>query len=165
MRILLRLLADAGLYILQVGSWRDRIIIFTGIYGPTRALTKAFLDSGAKAVICPSSEPEELQLTSFYGAGEFSSYENGKFEIGYEEGEDEDPEPLSPVSDWEDSDPDKNGEQPMNLWDDDEKELCQFVSKLYESMFQGGARVDVALKDVLASHRSLRYSCHLPSNL
>ncbi|XP_047954768.1 phospholipase A I-like [Salvia hispanica] len=148
----------------MVGSWRDRIIIFTGIYGPTRALTKAFLDSGAKAVICPSAEPEELQLTSFYGAGEFSSYENGKFEIGYEEGEEEDPEPSSPISDWEDSDPDKNGEQPMSLWDDDEKELSQFVSKLYESMYEGGARVDVALKRVLASHRSLRYSCHLPSN-
>ncbi|KAL1538510.1 Phospholipase A I [Salvia divinorum] len=148
----------------MVGSWRDRIIIFTGIYGPTRAMTKAFLDSGAKAVICPSSEPEELQLTSFYGAGEFSSYENGKFEIGYEEGEDEDPEPSSPVSDWEDSDPDKNGEQPTSLWDDDEKELSEFVNKLYESMFQGGARVDVALKRVLASHKSLRYSCHLSSN-
>ncbi|XP_042021735.1 phospholipase A I-like isoform X1 [Salvia splendens] len=147
----------------MVGSWRDRIIIFTGIHGPTRAMTKAFLDSGAKAVICPSSEPEELQLTSFYGAGEFSSYENGKFEIGYEEGEDEDPEPSSPVSDWEDSEPDKNGEPPTSLWDDDEKELSQFVSRLYESMFQGGARVDVALKRVLASHKSLRYSCHLSS--
>ncbi|KAH6831397.1 phospholipase A I-like protein [Perilla frutescens var. hirtella] len=149
----------------MVGSWRDRIIILTGIYGPTRALTKAFLDSGAKAVICPSSEPEELQLTSFYGAGEFSSYENGKFEIGYEEGEDEETEPSSPTSDWEDSDPDKNGEQSLSLWDDDEKELSQFVTKLYGSLFQGGARVDAALKDALASHRSLRYSCHLPSNL
>lgn len=127
-----------------------------------RALTKSFLDSGAKAVICPCSEPEELQLTSFYGAGEFSSYENGKFEIGYEEGEDEDPEPSSPTSDWED---DKNGEQSLSLWDDDEKELSQFVTKLYDSVFQGGARVDVALKDALAPHRSLRYSCHLPTNL
>ncbi|PIN21146.1 Intracellular membrane-bound Ca2+-independent phospholipase A2 [Handroanthus impetiginosus] len=149
----------------MVGAWRDRIIIFTGIYGPTRALTKAFLDSGAKAVVCPSSEPEELQLTSFYGAGEFSSYENGKFEIGEEEGEDEDTEPSSPVSDWEDSDPDKNGEQPLSFWDDDEKELSQFVSKFYDSLFQGSGRVDVALKDALASHRSLRYSCHLPSTL
>lgn len=129
-------------------------------------MTKAFLDSGAKAVICPSSEPEELQLTSFYGAGEFSSYENGKFEIGYEEGEDDDPEPSSPTSDWEDGDPtDKTGEQTLSLWDDDEKDLSQFVTKLYGSMFQGGVRVDVALKDALSSHRSLRYSCHLPSNL
>ncbi|GFP97019.1 phospholipase a i [Phtheirospermum japonicum] len=147
----------------MVGSWRDRIIIFTGIYGPTRAMTKAFLDSGAKAVICPSTEPEELQLTSFYGAGEFSSYENGKFEIGEEEGEDEDSEPTSPASDWEDSDPDKNGDDSMFFWDDDEKELSQFVSKLYDSLFQGGERVDVALKKTVASHRSLRYSCHVPS--
>ncbi|KAL3627536.1 Phospholipase A I [Castilleja foliolosa] len=147
----------------MVGSWRDRIIIFTGIYGPTRAMTKAFLDSGAKAVICPSTEPEELQLTSFYGAGEFSSYENGKFEIGEEEGEDEDSEPTSPASDWEDSDPDKNGDDSMFFWDDDEKELSQFVSKLYDSLFQGGERVDVALKKTVASHRSLRYTCHVPS--
>ncbi|KAL0353241.1 UNVERIFIED_CONTAM: Phospholipase A I [Sesamum angustifolium] len=149
----------------MVGAWRDRIVIFTGIYGPTRALTKAFLDSGAKAVVCPSSEPEEMHLTSFYGAGEFSSYENGKFEIGEEDGEDEDTEPSSPGSDWEGSEPDRNGEESMCFWDDDEKELSQFVSKLYDSLFQGGGRVDVALKDALALHRSLRYSCHLPSIL
>ncbi|KAL0363243.1 UNVERIFIED_CONTAM: Phospholipase A I [Sesamum calycinum] len=149
----------------MVGAWRDRIVIFTGIYGPTRALTKAFLDSGAKAVVCPSSEPEEMHLTSFYGAGEFSSYENGKFEIGEEDGEDEDTEPSSPGSDWEGSEPDRSGEESMCFWDDDEKELSQFVSKLYDLLFQGGGRVDVALKDALALHRSLRYSCHLPSIL
>lgn len=149
----------------QVGSWRDRILIFTGIYGPTPALTKAFLDSGAKAVICPSSEPEELQLTSFYGAGEFSSYENGKFEIGDDEAEDEDnTEPSSPASDWEDSDPEKNGDHSMYFWDDDEKELSEFVNKLYDSVFQGGG-VDAALRNALASHRNLRYSCHLPRTL
>ncbi|KAL6567481.1 Phospholipase A I [Orobanche gracilis] len=148
----------------MVGSWRDRIIIFTGIYGPTRAMAKAFLDSGAKAVVCPSTEPEELQLTSFYGAGDFSSYENGKFEIGEEEGEDENSGPSSPVSDWEDSEPEKNGEESMLFfWDDDEKELSQFVNKLYDFLFQGGERVDLALRNALASHRSLRYSCHLPS--
>ncbi|XP_051125036.1 phospholipase A I isoform X2 [Andrographis paniculata] len=151
----------------MVGSWRDRIIIFTGIYGPTQALTKAFLDSGAKAVVSPSAEPEEMQLTSFYGPGEFSSYENGKFEIGEEEGEDdegeaEDNEPASPSSDWEDSDPDKNEEPSMFFWEDDEKDLSQFVNKFYDSLFQGGGRVDVALKTASASHRSLRYSCHLP---
>ncbi|KAL0398741.1 UNVERIFIED_CONTAM: Phospholipase A I [Sesamum radiatum] len=149
----------------MVGAWRDRIVIFTGIYGPTQALTKAFLDSGAKAVVCPSSEPEEVQLTSFYGAGEFSSYENGKFEIGEEDGEDEDTEPTSPGSDWEGSEPEKIGEESMYFWDDDEKELSQFVSKLYDSLFQGGGRVDVALKDALKLHRSLRYSCHLPDIL
>ncbi|CAA3027259.1 phospholipase A I [Olea europaea subsp. europaea] len=147
----------------MIGSWKDRIIIFTGIYGPIRALTKAFLDSGAKAVVCPSSEPEETQLTSLYGSGEFSTFENGKFEIGEEEAEDEEAGAASPTSDWEDSEPEKNGERSMPFWDDDEKELSQFVCALYDSLFQGGGRVDVALQNALASHRSLRYSCHLPS--
>ncbi|KAL7088716.1 hypothetical protein ACP275_13G144600 [Erythranthe tilingii] len=146
----------------MVGSWRDRIIIFTGICGPTRALTKAFLDSGAKAVLCPSSEPEELQLTSFYGAGEFSSYENGKFEIGEEEEEEgEDDEDSADEDDWEDSEPEKNGEHSMSFWDDDEKKLSQFLAKIYDSLFQGEG-LDVALKNALASHRSLKYVCHLP---
>ncbi|KAL2495360.1 Phospholipase A I [Forsythia ovata] len=147
----------------MIGAWKDRIIIFTGIYGPIRALTKAFLDSGAKAVICPSSEPEETQLTSLYASGEFSTFENGKFEIGEEEAEDEETDPASPTSDWEDSEPEKNVELSMPFWDDDEKELSQFVCALYDSLFQGGGRVDVALQNALASHRSLRYACHLPS--
>ncbi|KAG8385717.1 hypothetical protein BUALT_Bualt03G0074200 [Buddleja alternifolia] len=147
----------------MVGTWRDRIIMFTGSYGPTKALTKAFLDSGAKAVVCPSSQPEEIQLTSFYGAGEFSSFENGKFEIG-EEGEDEDTAEISsPASDWEDNEPERYGERSLSFWDDDEKELSQFVNEFYDSLFQGGGTVDVALKTALASHRSLRYSCRLPS--
>ncbi|KAL3820686.1 hypothetical protein ACJIZ3_006591 [Penstemon smallii] len=147
----------------MVGAWRDRIIIFTGIYGPMQTMTKAFLDSGAKAVVCPSSEPEETHLTSFYGSGEFSNFENGKFEIGEEEGEEEETEPASPVSDWEDSEPEKNGERSICFWDDDEKELSLFVSEFYDALFQGGGRVDVALKKALALHRSLRYTCHLPS--
>ncbi|GER52967.1 Ca2+-independent phospholipase A2 [Striga asiatica] len=152
----------------MVGSWRDRIIIFTGIYGPTRPMIKAFLDSGAKAVVCPSTEPEDLQLTSFYGPGEFSSYENGRFEIGEEEGDEEEEEsrPTSPASDWEDSEPEKNGEDSMMFfWEDDEKELSQFVSKLYDALFVGGERLNFALKNALASHRSLRYTCHLPGGV
>ncbi|KAA8520041.1 hypothetical protein F0562_014285 [Nyssa sinensis] len=47
----------------QVGAWRDRIIICTGTYGPSSTLIKAFLDSAAKAVICPSAEPREMQLS------------------------------------------------------------------------------------------------------
>lgn len=152
------------LNLLQVGDWRDRIIIFTGIFGPTQALTKALLDSGAKAVVCPSSEPEEMQLVSFYRS-DLGSFKIGRFEIGEEEGEDEDIEPNSPASDWEDSEPEKNVECTMSFWDDDEKELSQFMSELYESLFLGGGRVDIALKSALASHRSLRYSCHLPSTL
>ncbi|KZV37161.1 hypothetical protein F511_15081 [Dorcoceras hygrometricum] len=147
----------------MIGAWRDRIIIFTGIYGPIRALIKAFIDSGVKAVICPSSEPEETPLTSFYGPGEFSTFENGKFEIGEEEADDENSEPTSPASDWEDSEPEKNGEQSLRFLDDDEKELSQFVCELYDSLFQGGGSLDAALKNALTSHRNLRYTCHLPS--
>ncbi|KAK4421328.1 Phospholipase A I [Sesamum alatum] len=149
----------------MVGDWRDRIIIFTGIFGPTQALTKALLDSGAKAVVSPSSEPEEMQLMSFYKPGGFGCFKDGRFEIGVEEGEDEDIEPNSPISDWEDSEPEKEVECNKSFWDDDEKELSQFIRELYESLFQGGGRVDVALKNALASHRGLRYSCHLPSTL
>ncbi|KAL0328786.1 UNVERIFIED_CONTAM: Phospholipase A I [Sesamum calycinum] len=149
----------------MVGDWRDRIIIFTGIFGPTQALIKALLDSGAKAVVSPSSEPEEMQLMSFYRPGDFGCFKDGRFEIGEEEGEDEDIESNSPASDWEDSEPEKDVECNLSFWDDDEKELSQFTRELYESLFQGGGRVDIALKNSLASHRGLRYSCHLPSTL
>ncbi|KAJ4838695.1 Phospholipase A I [Turnera subulata] len=148
----------------MIGAWRDRIIICTGTYGLTGSLIKAFLDSGAKAVISPSAKPEEIPLTSVQGSGEFTALENGRFEIGEEEAEHEEAEPVSPSSDWEDSDPEKNGEH-MGFWDDDEEELSQFVCDLYNSLFREGARVDVALRTALASHRKMRYSCHLPSIL
>ncbi|XP_057962580.1 phospholipase A I isoform X2 [Malania oleifera] len=146
----------------MIGAWRDRIIICTGIYGPTPTLIKAFLDSGAKAVISPSAEPSEVQMGIFHGSGEFNVFENGKFEIGEEEAEDEEVEPVSPVSDWEDSDAEKSGEHPMGFWDDDEEELSQFVCQFYDTLFWEGVSVDVALRNALASHRRLRYSCHLP---
>ncbi|EXB88434.1 Calcium-independent phospholipase A2-gamma [Morus notabilis] len=147
----------------MVGAWRDRIIICTGMYGLTTALIKAFLDSGAKAVICSSVEPPEMELTTFQGSGEFTAFENGKFEIGEEEAEDEEPEPASPVSDWEDSDPEKNGDRSTGIWDTDEEQTSQFVCQLYDSLFREGATVDAALQQALASHRKLRYSCHLPT--
>ncbi|CAL5345811.1 unnamed protein product [Camellia sinensis] len=147
----------------MVGAWRDRIIICTGTYGPTPTLIKALIDSGAKAVVCPSAEPQEMQLTTLHGYGDFNALENGKFEIGEEEMEDEEAEPASPGSDWEDSEPEKSGEHSMGFWDNDEEELSQFVCQLYDSLFREGARVDVALQHALASHRKLRYSCHLPS--
>ncbi|KAJ6367513.1 hypothetical protein OIU78_000135 [Salix suchowensis] len=148
----------------MVGAWRDRIIICTGTYGPTPTLIKAFLDSGAKAVICPSAEPLEMPVTLVkYGSGEFNVLENGRFEIGEEEAEEEEAEPTSPVSDWEDSDAEKHGDCSVGFWDDDEEGLSQFICKLYESLFQEGARVDAALQNALASHRRLRYLCHLPS--
>ncbi|XP_059435789.1 phospholipase A I [Corylus avellana] len=147
----------------MVGAWRDRIIICTGTYGLNPSLIKAFLDSGAKAVICSSTEPPETQLATFNGSGEFNIFENGKFEIGEEEAEDEEAEPASPVSDWEDSDPERNGDRSQSFWDEDEEELSQFACELYDSLFRVGASVDVALQHALASHRRLRYSCHLPS--
>lgn len=146
----------------MIGAWRERIIICTGTYGPTPPVVKAFLDSGAKAVVCPSAEPREMSLTSFHGSGEFNVVENGRFEIGEEEAEDEDVEPSSPVSDWEDSEPEKSGEHLMGVWDDEEEELSQFICHLYDFLFREGARVDAALQKALASHRKLRYICHLP---
>lgn len=154
------------LFFLKVGAWRDRIIICTCLYGPSPALIKAFLDSGAKAVICPSSEPQEMQLTTFNGSTEFNDLENGKFEIGVDEGDDEYTEPISPASDWEDSETDKGTttgtEKGMLVWDDDEEELTRFVCRLYDSIFMGGVRVNVALQQALTSHRTTRYSCHFP---
>ncbi|KAK9092096.1 hypothetical protein Syun_027007 [Stephania yunnanensis] len=149
----------------MVGAWRDRIIIYTATYGPNPSLIKAFLSSGAKAVICPSTEPPEMRLTTFHGSGDFSDLENGRFEIGDVDAEDEENlEPPSPVSSWEDSDLEKNGEHATD-WANDEEELSQFVSVLYDSLFREGARVDVALQHALHSHPKLRYSCHLPSVL
>nr|XP_027192226.1 phospholipase A I isoform X1 [Cicer arietinum] len=142
----------------MVGAWRDRIILCTGTYGPTLALIKAFLDSGAKAVICPSNEPPESQLTTFDGCNELNLMENGKFEIGEDEADDENI-PASPVSDWEDSDPEKNGDC-TSIWDDDEEELSQFICQLYDSLFREGASVNVALQH--ASYRRMGYVCHLP---
>ncbi|KAL3576101.1 hypothetical protein D5086_021384 [Populus alba] len=134
----------------MVGAWRDRIIICTGAHGPMPTLIKAFLDSGAKAVICPSVEPLEIPVTLVHGSGEYNVLENGRFEIGEEEAE-----PTSPVSDWEDSDPEKNGDHSIGFWDDDEEELSQFVCKLYDLLFRVGARVDVALQNALAVHQRL----------
>lgn len=124
-------------------------------------MIKAFLDCGAKAVISSSVQPQETQLT--FGSTDFSVLE--KFEIGEEEAEDEEvedeeAEPVSPVSDWEDS---ENGDRSTGFWDDDEEEVSQFVCQLYDSLFREGASVDVALRHALASHRKLRYLCHVPS--
>ncbi|KAG8634374.1 hypothetical protein MANES_17G037100v8 [Manihot esculenta] len=149
----------------MIGDWRDRIIICTGTYGPTPTLIKAFLDCGAKVVICPSADPPEIPVTSADGSGEFHVLENGKFEIGEDDTEDEEAEPVSPLtSDWEDSEPEKNLKHSMYFWDDDEEELSQFVCQLYDNLFREGARIDIALQNALASHRRMRYSLHLPKH-
>ncbi|KAL5715418.1 Phospholipase A I [Ranunculus cassubicifolius] len=155
----------------MVGAWRDRIIVCTGTYGPTPSLIKAFLDSGAKAVVSPTAEPPEMQLTTFHGSGEFKDLENGRFEIGDEE-EEEEP-PLSPLSDWGDSDSSSvattGGGKKGHGWVDEEQELSKFVCDLYDALFREGARVDVAVQHALQSPPSsnskvlLRYTCHLPT--
>ncbi|XP_042509238.1 phospholipase A I isoform X1 [Macadamia integrifolia] len=145
----------------MVGAWRDRIIICTGTYGPIPNLVKAFLNSGAKAVISPSMLPPEAPLTPFHGSSEFSVPENGKFEIG-EEAEDEEVEPPSPMSDWDDSEPEKSFGHSTSWVDNEEEELSRFVCQLYDALFREGATVDVALKQSLGSLSKLRYSCHLP---
>lgn len=149
----------------MVGAWRDRIIICTGKYGLSPNLVKAFLDSGAKAVVSSSIEPPDTQSIALLANGEYNASENGKFVIGDDEVEDEEPEPVSPVSDWEDSDLEKSGDHLMNWLEDDEEDLSQFVCVLYESLFQDGARVDVALQQALRFHPKLRYTCHLPNLL
>lgn len=148
----------------MVGAWRDRIIICTGKCGPAPSLLKAFFDSGAKAVIAAAAEPPDSQ-SIFHGSGEHNGSENGKFVIGDEDDEDEEAEPVSPVSDWEDSDPDKGYDGPIDWNDDHEEELSQFVCLLYDMLFREGARVDVALQNALQSHPKLRYTCHLPNIL
>ncbi|KAG6573199.1 Phospholipase A I, partial [Cucurbita argyrosperma subsp. sororia] len=145
----------------MVGAWRDRIIFCTGTYGPTPALIRAFLDSEAKAVICSSTEPPDTQPTTFQ-SGDYDTMENGKFEIGEDDGEDDDPELSSPTSDWEDSDAEKVGTYSLDTWDDNGEELSQFVCQLYDSLFRERASVNAALRHALASHRKLRYKCHLP---
>lgn len=148
----------------QVGAWRDRIVICTGRYGLVKPLIKAFLDSGAKAVICPSGEPPQMQSATFHGSGDFDVLESGKFELGEDEAEDEEPtEPVSPISDWEDSDFEKSTETSKGFWDHEEEELSHFVCHLYESLFREGGTVHTALQSALGSYRKLRYSCHLPS--
>ncbi|MQM16527.1 hypothetical protein Taro_049485, partial [Colocasia esculenta] len=149
----------------MVGAWRDRIVVCTGMYGPTPTLVKAFLDSGAKAVVCSSVEPPNAHPSSCNGTGEYDGVENGRFVIGDEDAEDEEAgEPASPVSDWEDSDPEK-ADQSVKWKDSDEEELSKFVSLLYDMLYREGARIDVALQHALRSHPKLRYSCHLPNIL
>ncbi|KAH9616106.1 hypothetical protein KSS87_023938 [Heliosperma pusillum] len=147
----------------MVGAWRDRIILCTGRYGLVKAFIKAFLDSGAKAVLCPSIEPPEMQPSTFPGYGDSSVLANGKFELGEEDADDEESEPASPTSDWEDSDLEKTSESSKGFWDHEEDELSRFVCDFYDSLFHEGASVHSALQSALASHKKLRYECHLPN--
>ncbi|RLN34890.1 hypothetical protein C2845_PM03G08670 [Panicum miliaceum] len=145
----------------MVGAWRERIIVCSGKYGLAHGLVKAFMDSGAKAVISSSIEPPDSQAIGYYGMDVNGSLENGKFVIGDEEADESEPEPVSPISDWEDSDAEKSGNHDM----DDEEYLAQFMCLLYDKLFREGVTVDTALQQALRSHPKLKYSCHLPGVL
>ncbi|OEL37259.1 Phospholipase A I [Dichanthelium oligosanthes] len=145
----------------MVGAWRERIIVCSGKYGLTHGLVKAFMDSGAKAVISSSVEPPDSQTIAYYGMDVNGSLENGKFVIGDEEADESEPEPVSPISDWEDSDAEKSANHDM----DDEEYLAQFMCLLYDKLFREGVTVDTALQQALRSHPKLKYSCHLPNVL
>ncbi|THU46988.1 hypothetical protein C4D60_Mb09t10760 [Musa balbisiana] len=148
----------------MVGAWRGRIIICTGKYGLAPSLVKAFLDSGAKAVVSSSIEPPDVKSIQFRGTSDYNGFENGRFEIGDEEGEGEQ-EPVSPASDWEDGNGEKGGEHSISWNGDFEEDLSEFICHLYDSLFRKGSTVDVALQNALCSHPKLRYSCHLPNTL
>ncbi|KAH9606687.1 hypothetical protein KSS87_014896, partial [Heliosperma pusillum] len=139
----------------MVGAWRDRVVLCTGRHGLVKPLIKAFIDSGSKAVVCSSVEPPEMQPTTFQTSGDFSVLANGKFELGEEEGDDEEVEPPSPISDWEDNDIEKNAESSKGFWDHEEDELSRFVSHFYEALFRERASVHSALQSALASHKKL----------
>ena len=124
-------------------------------------------------MICPSTQPKpETKLTSFHGSCDFSELENVKFEIGLEEVEEEEEDSgittTSPNSDWENmtqrGTPGKD--QGTVIWDDDDEEdLSKFICQIYDSIHLKGGRVDVALQQAVASHRTMKYLCHLPSML
>ncbi|KAL6657943.1 hypothetical protein ACP70R_005723 [Stipagrostis hirtigluma subsp. patula] len=146
----------------MVGAWRERIIVCSGKYGLAHGLVKAFVDSGAKAVISSSIEPPDSQTIAYYGMDVNGSLENGKFVIGDDEADELDPaEPVSPLSDWEDSDAEKGGNHDM----DDEEYLAQFICLLYDKLFREGVTVDTALQQALRSHPKLKFNCHLPNVL
>ena len=67
--------------------------------------------------------------------------ENGKFEIGVDEGDDEYTEPTSPTSDQEDSETDKgtttSKDKGMLVWDNDEDEISRFMCQLYDCVEMG----------------------------
>ncbi|GJN11594.1 hypothetical protein PR202_ga29795 [Eleusine coracana subsp. coracana] len=87
--------------------------------------------------------------------------ENGKFVIGEDETDELEPEPASPISDWEDSDAEKSGNNDV----DDEEYLAQFICLLYDKLFREGVTVDTALQQALRLHPKLKFSCHLPNVL
>eukprot|EP01018_Ginkgo_biloba_P003530 Gb_32589 [translate_table: standard] len=148
----------------MAGVWRERIIVCTGKYGPTATLVKAFLDSGAKAVIASSVDPPDLQPNGVMDGGvvsrDRSKLETERFVIGEDEDEEE-AKPSSRDSDWEDSD--FEGCESRMEKQDEEKDLSGFVCIFYESLFREGVRADVALQNALDAYPKQQYCCHIPN--
>ncbi|KAG6554512.1 hypothetical protein Mapa_003891 [Marchantia paleacea] len=147
----------------MVGGWRDRIVICTGRYGPPAALVKAFLDSGAKAVIVPAVDPLEMHRNfcdGKVGDNEGVDNDDGRFVIEDEDDEEE-AEPSSPGSDWEDSDFDKMDSN-FESQEREEKDLASFVGTLYDALFRDGLGAEAALQHALEAHVKQQYRCHLP---
>uniref|UniRef100_A0A0A9CTX6 Uncharacterized protein n=1 Tax=Arundo donax TaxID=35708 RepID=A0A0A9CTX6_ARUDO len=147
----------------MVGAWRERIIVCSGRYGLAHGLVKAFVDCGAKAVISSFIEPPDSKAIAYHGMDLNGGLENGKFVIGDDEADELEPEPVSPISDWEDSDAEKSGDRNYDM--DDEEYLAQFICLLYDKLFREGVTVDTALQQALRSHPKLKFSCHLPNVL
>lgn len=148
----------------MVGVWRERIIVCTGKYGPSAALVKAFLDSGAKAVIAPSVDPPDLQQNGALDGGsgfrDRSKLETGRFVIR-EDDDEEEAELSNPGSDWEDSDFEEYEYKTERQ--NEETDLSGFVCSLYDNLFREGVRADVALLNAMNAHPKQHYSCHLPN--
>lgn len=123
---------------------------------------KAFLDAGAKAVIAPSIEPNDVRGSADGATGERDTLdiEFGRFVI-----EDEEAEELSragsPGSDWGDSETDKDGLQEMKEYE--EKDLATFFGVLYDALFREGVPAEVALQRALDVQPKRAYVCHLPT--
>jgi hypothetical protein len=127
-------------------------------------------------VITSSAQPPDSESIKIHGIGSIPEsapgLENGKFVIGDDEEEEaegeelekdekESAEPLSPVSDWEDSDVERNvGSHTVSGWNDDEEELSQFLCGLYHNLFREGARVESALQLAVRAHPKFKYTCH-----
>ncbi|KAJ3670425.1 hypothetical protein LUZ60_010749 [Juncus effusus] len=160
----------------MVGVWRDRIILSSGKYGLTPTLTKSFLDSGAKAVICSSVPPPDSLSIKLHGIGSIPLNSTSTNFILGEEDEEEDEERIaeddemsemegmSVKSDWEESEgEDCRGEI---VEEEEEEELGRFLEGIYEGVFREGARVDVAVQQaVRGSNGKFKYACHLPNRL
>lgn len=126
---------------------------------------KAFLDAGAKAVIASSVEPDTQipnggDLTPVGRQDTDAASDAGRFVIADDEEEDED-EPCSPGSDWEDSDADRR-EGRMERQQVEEKELGAFVGALYDALFRQGSSAEAALQLALETHPKHHYKCMLP---